>query len=474
MANQHIVAIEIGSSKVVGAVAEKTPTGHIEIDKLEEKKLSGNAVRYGIVQNVEEVRGCVRSILKLLENSLDGRISGVYLGLCGRSLHSEVSEVSRDLDPQRPITDDIINRIIKDAGNDYSRDIDVLEVVPRSYKVNHIETANPSGQFGDTIDIKVNLITAKTNINLNLGRVTSNLIPVRGMLITPLEVADHVLKDTEKMLGTMLVDIGAETTTVSIYKHSALQHLVTLPLGGRNITRDISTSKGILEETAEVVKKKISNPLDEKVENVNIEGINSIEAANYIKARTGEIIANINQQVAYAGLTAADLQNVVLLGGGAQLQGIAKSIEKETHLHVRMASYPQQLNILNHNINRKEYIQIFSLLATAANVIDDGDTCVELNYTENDNFDDSFGSYGRRSNDDDPLTRDWSEQEIPRSRNRHDSDDYDYNRQNRDNSDRREGNTKKKQRKGWFSSIGNRIGDRIGKLMEEPEEADNN
>ena len=57
-----------------------------------------------------------------------------------------------------------------------------------------------------------------------------------------------------------------------------------------------------------------------------------------------------------------------------------------------MGSYPQSLNITDHNINRPEYIQIFSLLAKGAEIIPDGSTCVErriysdgpsfTNYTE--------------------------------------------------------------------------------------------
>ena len=52
---QYIVALEIGSSKIVGAIAEKTPTGHVNVSHLEEEPLS-NCVRYGCVQNVENTK----------------------------------------------------------------------------------------------------------------------------------------------------------------------------------------------------------------------------------------------------------------------------------------------------------------------------------------------------------------------------------------------------------------------------------
>ena len=52
--NQYIVALEIGSSKIVGAIAEKTSAGYLSVKHLQEEKHL-NSVRYGIVQNVENI-----------------------------------------------------------------------------------------------------------------------------------------------------------------------------------------------------------------------------------------------------------------------------------------------------------------------------------------------------------------------------------------------------------------------------------
>ena len=198
----------------------------------------------------------------------------------------------------------------------------------------------------------------------------------------------------------MLVDVGAETTTVSIYKDGSLVYLTTLPLGGRNITRDITMGLNVLEDTAERVKKNISNPLDKNVDHISIEGVNSVDAANYIVARTGEIIANIKQQIQYAGVKTVDLHNIVLIGGGAQLQGIDKRIEDEIKLRVRKGSYPHDLNILDHNINRAEYIQVFSLLSNAARTMPFNQTCIRMN-TYNGEEDGFTPSYrGTTENDD--------------------------------------------------------------------------
>ena len=381
--NQYIVALEIGSSKIVGAIAEKTSAGYLSVRHLQEEKHL-NSVRYGIVQNVENIKNSINRILRNLEGMVDGRITQVYMGVSGRSLHSIVSEVNRSVGSTEPITKELIDRIIQDATSTLIRNHDTVDIVPRAFYVDKVETPNPVGQFGSSIKIKVNLIVAKPALKLNLNRLMTFGISAKDYIVTPLAVGEQILSDSDRELGCMLVDMGAETTTVSIYKNKALIYLSTLPLGGRNLTNDIMIGKKVLEETAENVKKNINNPLDpSNVSDVTIEDVNAREAANYISARTGEIIANINQQLADAGVSSDSIQSIVLIGGSAHLGGLQQKLEETIKIKVRLGQNPPTLNILNPEINRMEYIEVFSLLAKAAEMIENGETCVELNKYEN-------------------------------------------------------------------------------------------
>ena len=376
--NQYIVAVEIGSSKIVGAIAEKTSAGYLSVKHLQEEQHL-NSVRYGIVQNVENVKSSINRIIKNLEGMIDGRVTQVYIGVSGRSLHSVVSEVNRSVGTTEAITRELIERIIKDATSTPIRNLDTVDIVPSAYYVDKVMTPNPVGQFGSSIKIKLNLIVAKSSMMLNLNRAMTFGIPVKDYIVTPLAVAEQILSDSDRELGCMLVDMGAETTTVAIYKNKALLYLNTIPLGGRNLTRDVMIGKNLMEATAENIKKNINNPLDPtNVNNVVIEGENSREVANYISARTGEIIANINQQLAEAGVSSDEIKSIVLIGGCAHMGGLKQKIEELIKIRVRMGQNPTNINILKSDINRMEYIELFSLLAAAAERIEDGETCVEL------------------------------------------------------------------------------------------------
>jgi cell division protein FtsA len=375
--NQYIVAFEIGSSKIVGAIADKSSSGYITVRMLEEERLI-NSVRHGEVKNVENIKGAINRILRRLESRINGRITDVFVGISGRSLHSDNTEASRDLDSSNAITDQIIERIIQESMRTTSSNYDTIDVVPRAYYVDNKETDSPSGQFGSKISIKLNRIVAKPAIKISLKRVMDPTIEVRQYIVTPLAAADEILSPEEKSLGCMFVDMGAETTEVSIYKNGSLLYFTTLPLGGRNITKDIENGLSIIESDAERVKKNIHNPLEFSNESINIEGVNSADAAQYISARAGEIIANIVRQISYANLNNEDIKTIVVIGGGATLQGFNKKLEEVAKINVRTGTIPPTLNILDHSINRPEYIQIFSLLVKGAELLPEGESCVDI------------------------------------------------------------------------------------------------
>lgn len=375
--NQHIVAIEIGSTKIVGAIAEKNASNYLSVSHLEEEKLT-NCVRYGCVQNVENTKNAIMRIVKKLENKIDGEITDVYVGINGRSLHSVPTEIDRNLNIATSITKQNIDSLKNAALKEPLASYETIDIVPQAYYVDGKENPNPVGCCGGSITIKYNRIVAKPTLKLNLERALGSL-RVKKILVTSLAMSEAILTEEERTLGCMLVDMGAETTTVSIYKNGTLIYFTTLPFGGRNLTRDLVNGlQNTTEEKAESVKKIIAEPLNIEAADLTIDGISSRTAVNYIISRTSEIITNVNKQIEYAHLQPSDVKTIVLVGGSAKLKGLMAEFKAKTKIETRMGTTPPNINILNHEINKAEYTQVFSLLDKAASVIADGATCVHL------------------------------------------------------------------------------------------------
>lgn len=160
----------------------------------------------------------------------------------------------------------------------------------------------------------------------------------------------------------MLVDCGAETTTVSIYKGGVLLYLATIPLGSRHITRDLTTMS-LTEERADEIKRAKGDARPEESVSGGPEEVDYSRYNAVIAARTAEIVANINAQPSYAKISMEDLASgIVIVGGGSMLKGFAETLSAMTSRGVRRGSLPPMVKILGSKITTSEDLDVISLL----------------------------------------------------------------------------------------------------------------
>lgn len=96
-------------------------------------------------------------------------------------------------------------------------------------------------------------------------------------------------------------------------------------------------------------------------------GIDFNQVNNYVSARAGEIIANINEQIKYAGLTADKLPaGIVLVGRGSKLTGFDQRLGNQTSMKVRFGAPVNRLRILDGRVNGTDHVDVISILAAAA------------------------------------------------------------------------------------------------------------
>lgn len=377
MDQKYIVAIEIGSSKIHGAVASVDPAGKLTV--LASEYLHAiNSVRYGRVSNVQEVSANVNTVIKKLENNpaiMPHKISGLYISLGGRSLSTTDCSASLEYGKEIEINDDAIRRLKDEARFQLTTTKSILEMLPRTSYVDNKEVANMVGTVGKRVRMEFTaLLCAQDNRN-NLERIKldSPLIKSVNYITRQLAIADLVLTNTDRQLGVVLADFGAETTTLSIYKNNALQFAVTLPLGARNVTLDLKAGLSLTEDKAEQVKLDMGNALtDRHGAPLTTE---QAEVNQYVHSRVGEIIANVIHQIEAAGFKAADLPSgIVVVGGGARLRHFNQALSQLSKMKVRAGTVHPRI-ILCAGVDPDRDIDIVALLNAAA---PEGRSCLEI------------------------------------------------------------------------------------------------
>ncbi|MDE5869675.1 MAG: cell division protein FtsA [Muribaculaceae bacterium] len=370
--DRYVAAIEISSSKILAVVGKLRPNNQLDIIACEQDP-GVEGVRYGEIQNLEDTSLRIQHLLTKIQRrpSVQPRqITGVYVGLSGRSLRSLTTEVTKNLPDDTEITQEIIAGLRAQAlKTAIDNSLEVVDAIPRVFRVGKTETTSPKGMVGNSIHATYDLIVCRPALKRNLVRTLHDKLGLRinGAIVTALSTGQLVLKSDEKNLGCMLVDMGAETTTVTIYKGGNLRYFATLPLGGRNITRDI-TSLHVLEDKAEDLKITSGDAIArDSISSLNMNGLKMTDVSNMVVARSEEIVANIIEQIEYAGLTEKELTGgIICIGGGVQLRGMLELLGNRSKLTVRKGQLPSYIRVDGTKAPAHEIIEVASVLYSGA------------------------------------------------------------------------------------------------------------
>ncbi len=368
-----IIAIELGSSKVTGIAGQKKPDGSISVLAMVNEDSSA-FIRKGVVYNIDKTAQCLTSIIKKLEGQLKTRITQVFVGVGGQSIRSVRNTVVKELPDDGIITQEMVVQLMdENRALDYP-DQKILDVAEQEYRVDSQLQMDPVGIRAAHLEGNFLNILERKSFFENLNKCfESAQINVAEMYLAPLALANAVLTEAEKRSGCALVDIGADTTTVSVFWKNVLRHLAVIPLGSNNITKDI-TSLQMEDSEAEQMKLKYASAYTDNGDidptlKYSISADRQVDSRQFIElveGRVEEIIENVRYQIP-AEYYDKLLGGIILTGGGANMKNIEHAFTMYTHIEkVRVAKFvTMTINSANEAIKARNgmYNTVLGLLA---------------------------------------------------------------------------------------------------------------
>ncbi len=344
MAKEFIVAIELGSSKVTGIAGRKNLDGSITVLAVVQER-SSSYIRRGVIYNLDKTMLALINVRKRLETALQTKIQQVYVGVSGQSIIGVKNVIVKDLFHESVVTQAMVNELMDANRNMDYPDKEILDAITLEYKVDTQLQADPVGIQCSHLEGNFLNILWRKSFYRNLNKCFNEAgIQIAEMYLAPLALAESVLTESERRSGCMLVDMGADTTTVSVYYKNVLRHLAVIPLGGANVTRDIATLQ-IDETEAERLKLKYGSAYTENADIDNaleyiIDADRKVESRKLIEiveARVEEIVENVWFQVP-SEYTDKLLGGIILTGGGANMKNIEKAFFNHTRIEkIRVA-----------------------------------------------------------------------------------------------------------------------------------------
>lgn len=353
-ATDFIVAIELGSTEITGIAGKKNADGSVNILAHSSEK-SDDCIKKGVIYNLDKTTQKLTSVIKDLENKLQAGIKKIYIGVGGLSLRSVKNSETRQLGDDTRISQAIIDSMMEANMDTPLMDYEILAVEPQEYKVGNNLLTEPVGTTASNIEGNYLNIIARPSVKQNIRQCLSHTgYEIAGFTISPMATADTVLTTNEKRSGCALIDFGADTTTVAIYKNNILRHVCVIPLGGNNITKDIC-SKQIEEDDAELIKLRYASAYTEHKEgediqdfDITIDGKFSIQSRvleDIVEARVNEIITNVFNQIKLSNYSDSLMAGIVVTGGVSNMPNIDKAITNITKIEKVRIAHTGETNV---------------------------------------------------------------------------------------------------------------------------------
>lgn len=407
-----IVGLDIGNSFIRTAIGEFTENDTIQI--VGKGKVPSPGLRNGTIVNIEATMEAVKKSVEEAEMVSGYEVQSCVTAIGGSQIESEnsrgVANVSSKGNSVREITDEDMSRAI-----DISRvkalppDRQILHVIPRSYTVDEQDgIKNPRNMLGVRLEAETHLVTGSGTSLKNLQKCINRAgYMVDGIMLKTLAATQAVMTEDELELGSILIDLGGGTTDALVHMGGAPICTLSIPVGGVYATNDIATVKGIPFDTAERIKLKSGccwEPLIDEVEEVIIPGVGGRgpeviyrnEICQILQARMEEVLNMVRAEIVRKTRLTQLAGNVVLVGGGAQLPGIAELAQHVFRTTAVRLGVPGNLGGVVDEYRTPEYATAVGLVVGNAPLRRRIDTKRNNKYNEGDGAKKSGGKLGEK------------------------------------------------------------------------------
>ena len=353
MLNKYI-AIDFGSSKISALAAEVNPDRTLNVLAYETKP--SDDVKYGIISQVSGAAFKMSELLKLIQNSSKiNDISQVSVSIGAKSMKVIKVGVHKSVGASATVSEALMEELRRECEQKVAKEkIAVFDITPLYYELDGRRTDEPLKKNARQISAFYTVVYGHNMILDGIDRCmdrTGILVEHSSVSVEALSAA--VLDEKQREDGCALINFGASTTTLAIYKNDILQQMIVVPLGGVNITKDIE-ELGISRQYAERLKCATGFALESKVVKPVLVEIPSVDPdkslvkistqflATIIESRIEEIIQPLLDAISdYDELLDA---GIVITGNGSKMKCLAELIAEKSGLNVQIGDHTEWLS----------------------------------------------------------------------------------------------------------------------------------
>ena len=347
--SQLITAIDIGTSKVSSILVKTNGPGDVQF--LAHSTVPSRGMRKGNVTDAEATEEAVRESIENIQYASGERVVSAYVGVTGA--HIDFENRWRPMSwigGHRVVTAGDMSRVHEEvaaAGTDESRTL--VHAIPREYAVDGVAgIRDPEGMHSRDVKVETHVVTVSADAADNLVRSVEQAgVKVADLVLQPLASSEALLMQEEREEGAAIIDIGAGTTDIIVFKGGVATFTAAIPVGGYQFTNDMCVTYNCSFEDAEEAKiehactgshmvKADGHVVLDVIGQTSPLRLPTRELFQLMRERGHELSRLIKIKLREAGIEDSTGFKVVLTGGSAKMPGLDQLMQQTLGMKVRV------------------------------------------------------------------------------------------------------------------------------------------
>ena len=374
--SKTVLAIDIGSTKICAIIAQINDDDSIQITGAGTTKAQG--LKKGSITNIELASKSIKTAVSDAKRVAGSDIKKAIVSISGAYTKSLNSNGIVNI-PNKEISFKEIERVMQTSlyNANIPNEFEVLHALPFNFKVDDQDfIEDPLGMNASRLEVETHIITTqKSNLNNLKKAVRGAGIEVENVILNSYASSIATINSDEKELGVAVIDMGGNTSNITIHVGNSIKYNDFLGVGSNHVTSDLSMALHTPLNIADSVKLSYGSlltPTNDLIELPIIGDENnthevSLEVVhNVIFARVEETLMILSQFIENSGLKDQIGAGVILTGGFAKMEGIRDlAIATFGSMPVRIAK-PKEMDGLFDNLRDPEFSSAVGLIMYSA------------------------------------------------------------------------------------------------------------
>ncbi|MEN3931324.1 cell division protein FtsA [Microvirga sp. W0021] len=337
--------LDVGTNKVVCLVAELRPAEGLEALKgrthlariigIGHQRSLG--IKAGAIVDLDAAEMSIRHAVHAAERMAKVEIQSVIVNMTGGRVGSQHFEA--EVNVRNPVTNNDLYRVLETASRHDPRTGRLpLHALPTGFMLDaQRNIVDPTGMIGEKLGVDLHVVSSENAATRNLMLAVERChLGVEAVVATPYASGLAALVDDEADMGCAVIDLGAGTTSTSVFSNGYLVHADVIAVGAHHVTMDIARGLSTRVASAERIKTLYGSTVPSSSDDRDLIAVPQVDEderdipnhipkshlVRIIRPRVEEILELVRDRLRHSGFLGVASRRIVLTGGGSQLVGV--------------------------------------------------------------------------------------------------------------------------------------------------------